>query len=551
MRETRSAAPVILKLALGATSAAVLAAAVGRAPMAPKQSAGGAVPSVEPANALAVPGQVIAVNATMADRLWISLDGDLRRARPHGPAVQLRAQPPARQAERALATATAIQWRRPLPGLPSAMVVRAAEADAKRASGPFAMRTYLFARHSLPVVSISTSPEGVLGAERGIAVPGHAILRASAQAQRAFAKDRRWWKYPGNFHERGKAWEREARIQLIAPDGQELLQADAGIRISGQMTRGFPQHAFRLLFREPLAVPVFADGDGRGARALVLRAAGNDQVKAMLRDAFQHRLCEGLPFGTRKALTCVAYLNGAYQGVHHLRPRIDQHELARRHGLPPKRITILEDHNRLYRGDSAEAKAFARLVRRTEQWDGASQDWADTLEARIDVEGFLAYMASQLILGNMDWPKQNVMYWRWTGAPGPGARDGRWRFIMGDSDLGFGAVAPPGADLFAAMKGSDAPVARLLRAMLRNPALKERFIALGLAQLDGPLAAGRCVAVLDSMAAAMEPEMERHCMRWRKPATAQRWKKEVEAMRGFALARMPAARAQLIEMRGR
>ncbi|MFN3874713.1 MAG: CotH kinase family protein [Flavobacteriales bacterium] len=551
MRETLAAVHALSRLALGALAAAVLAAAVGRPEPAPKPQAHGPVPSIEPVNALAVPGQAIAVKATMADRLWLSLDGELGRARPHGSTVQLRAEPPARQAERALATATAIQWRRPVPGLPAAMVVRAAEAEAGRAGGPCAMRTNHFARPGLAGSASPTSPEGLLGPECGMAVPGHAILRASAQAQRAFAKDRRWWKYPGNYHERGKAWQREARIQLIAPDGEEVLQADAGLRINGQMTRGFPQHALRLIFREPIAVPVFADGDGNGARALVMRAAGNDQVKAMLRDAFQHRLCEGLPFGTRKALTCVAYINGAYQGVHHLRPRIDQHELARLHGLPAKRIAILEDHNRPYRGDSAEARAFAQLVRRTERWDGASEDWVDSLEARIDVDGFLAYMASQTILGNMDWPKQNVMYWRWTGRRGPGVRDGRWRFIMGDSDLGFGAVAPPEADLFAAVKNSDAPVARLLRAMLRNPALKERFIEQGLAQLDGPLAATRCVAVLDSMAAAMEPEMERHCMRWRKPASVRSWRREVEALRSYALARMPAARAQLTAMRTR
>jgi hypothetical protein len=321
---------------------------------------------------------------------------------------------------------------------------------------------------------------------------------------------------------------------------------DAALRINGQMTRGFPQHAFRVLFQEPLARGVFADGDGAGSEALVLRAAGNDQVKAMLRDAFQHRLCAGQPFVTSKALTCVVYMNGAYQGVHHLRQRLDEHELARRHGVPAKRITILEDKNTLYRGDSAEARRFSRLMAGTERWDARDPAWLDTLQARLDVDGFLCYMASQMILGNMDWPRQNVKYWRYTGTPRAEAPlDGRWYFIMGDSDLGFGANAPADADLFAKVRQAHVPVSRLFLALMRHDGLRERFVRHGLELLEGPLSEQRCLAVLDSMSAAMRPEMPRHTARWRKPADAAAWEREVAAMRAYAAERPAHARLQL------
>ncbi|HRD51401.1 MAG TPA: CotH kinase family protein, partial [Flavobacteriales bacterium] len=375
------------------------------------------MPRIEPSNALLHPDDSITIAATQGEQLWLSTCNDVAKARPVSAEVNLPAAPDRRAIARALATPTAIQWRHPKPGLPEALVVRAAQGDGARLHGPYAMRTYLFARHELPIVSISLASDDWLGADRGIAVPGNGALRAAHAVARSYAIDPKWWKYPGNYHGRGKAWERSARMQLIAADGEEMLQAGLSVRINGQMTRGFPQHALRLMFDEPLAAGPFVTGDGAGSRALVLRAAGNDQVKAMMRDAFQHRLCEGLPFGTSKALTCATYINGAYQGVYHLRQRLDEHEMARRLGVSAKRITIIEDKNVLYRGDTADVLRFSRLMGATERWDARDPAWLNTLESRLDVDGFLSYMASQMILGNMDWPRQNVKYWRYTGEP--------------------------------------------------------------------------------------------------------------------------------------
>jgi hypothetical protein len=241
--------------------------------------------------------------------------------------------------------------------------------------------------------------------DTGLLVVGHGIFNAPQKVANYYANDPRWWKYPGNFHGRGKEWQRRGHMELIAPDGKLLLEASVGVRINGQMTRGFPQHAFRLLFDDPVDVPLFPDGDGPGTMALILRPAGNDQVKAMLRDAYQHRLCQQLPFATSQAITCVTYLNGAYWGVHHLRQRMDEHEIARRYGIKAKKVALLEDRARPVNADTSGSLAFMRLVVGTERWDGRSPSWIDTLHQRMDVDGYLTYMASQMILGNMDWPQ--------------------------------------------------------------------------------------------------------------------------------------------------
>lgn len=442
---------------------------------------------------------------------------------------------------------TAMQWRHPLPGRPKAVVIRAFEELEGRASG-VRMATYLFKRHvGLPVISIATAQDGLYGEEHGILVPGDFILDAPASIIASYARDPRWWKYPGNYHGRGKEWERRARVQLLGPAGEEVFQVDAGLRISGQMTRGFPQHALRMELDEPLRWPVFDDGDGRGARSLVLRAAGNDQVKGMMRDAFQHELCAGQGFLTSKSLACVAYINGEYQGLRYLRQRMDDRELSRIHGEPRKRFTILEDQNELYRGDSAEARAFLRIMSQTEKWDALDPAWMDSLESRLDVDGFLRYMASQMILGNMDWPRQNVKYWRYTGKPKAPPLDGRWYFIMGDSDLGFGANAPVSADIFVKVRPAHVPVSRLFLAMMRSAELKQRFVKSAQDLLDGPLSAERCTSVLADCVGRIEDEMPDHLARWRKPATIRDWRAEVDVLMDFARNREGHVRRQLEE----
>jgi hypothetical protein len=452
-----------------------------------------------------------------------------------------------RSAEQALYTPTALHWRHPVGDLPRAAILwLAQQAHDGRWSMP-TKHTYTTVDHGrLPVLSLTAHPGAWSDPDSGLLVVGHGIFVADEKVLDYYANDPRWWKYPGNFHGRGKQWERSAHVELFDAQGRLILHTPAAVRMNGQMTRGFPQHAFRLTFDTPLEAPLFADGDGAGTEALVLRAAGNDQVKAMMRDAYQHGACAGLPFATARSLTCVVYLNGADWGVHHLRQRMDEKEIARRYGLKKSTIELLEDRARPVNADSSAVRDFLELVRWASRRDTAEQGWSAHIEERLDVDAFLTYMASQMILGNMDWPRQNVKYWRYTGKPRAGTDlDGRWRFIMGDSDLSFGANASVDVGLFKQVELANAPVSRLFMGMVRSPAFKARFSAHATDLLDGPLSSGRLSAQLDSLVQLLGPEMDRHTRRWRKPASLAQWNDEVKVMRNYALHREKACRAQL------
>ncbi len=480
--------------------------------------------------------------------LHYTLDGSEPNAGSPVWTMGTRATPDEHHAQRLIRAASSPQWRAPVPGpYADAVVVRARYCDEHGRCGPIAERTWPVRGQRLPMLSLVLPDGSLVDPDSGIYVLGHGVFRDREPAVQRYPRDQKWWKYPGNYQFRGKAWERSADLEVLEADGQRMWAGPVRVRINGNNTRGFPQHALRLVSEEPLSAAVLGAGRGTGHRALVLRAGGNDQDMAFLRDAVQHRLCEGLPFMTSGYEPCVLLVNGAYWGLHDLRERMDDREVARRIGVPRKQVTILADRAILYDGDEREVQRFTRMLGRIERMDPASPAFADSVDRYLDLDGFLQYMAAQLILGNADWPDQNVKYWRFTGAPDTpaGARDGRWRFIMGDSDQGLGSPVGPEFDHIARVLAKATPVPRLFKACLRSAPVRDRFRAIVEEQLNGPLSAQAMLATIDGLSARIRPEMPRHVARWRRPRTVEAWERDVEELRSFARLRGDHVRRQL------
>jgi len=196
----------------------------------------------------------------------------------------------------------------------------------------------------------------------------------------------------------------------------------------------------------------------------------------------------------------------------------------------------VEDRAVPYRGGKRWAKEFLGMLERIEVMDPKAPDFVARVEAELDATGFLRYMAAQMIMANVDWPDQNVRYWRHTGAVDSlnPCTDGRWRFVMGDSDLGFGNVVDAGRDMVAHVRQRHTPVPRLYKALLRSLVFRERFLQQAGELLQGPLGTSAMLAAVDGLAAEMRPEIPAHIDRWRRPASTAVWERHVETLRTFA-----------------
>lgn len=455
-------------------------------------------------------------------------------------AACIRPHPDHGSAKELLLTPTAIQWRRPFGAFPEL------DYHLMEPGGDAPPSSVWKPEHgALGVVSVLVPLEGLVDDDHGIYTIGNAFLHDQDLVALKYLREPRWWKYPGNYLFRGKEWERSANIEMFDSAGTPLCNEPIGLRINGNTTRGFPQKALRVSFSRKHAMPLFS-GAPRVFDEIVLRASGNDQDRTMFRDAVQHRLCEGMAFDVSSAQQSVVYINGAYWGIHNIRERVEDDELAIRHGLKKKKIVMLADRALPYRNDDdgLEARRFKGWLKRMERLDPKSAALSDSVSATIDVESFLEYMSAQIVFGNTDWPDQNVKYWRWTGKQDTinVKTDGRWRFIMGDSDLSFGYDELPADEypnMFDHLRGKQGPVARLFRLCMSVPGLEDRFDAILHAQLAGPLSAERMEAAVRDMSERIDDEMHRHVRRWRRPADHAAWRAHIDAMANFARTRPP------------
>ncbi|MCX6181512.1 MAG: CotH kinase family protein [Bacteroidetes bacterium] len=128
----------------------------------------------------------------------------------------------------------------------------------------------------------------------------------------------------------GKAWEREASVELINPDNSQGFQIEAGLRIRGGYSRNTdnPKHAFRLFFRNEygygkLKFPLFGSEGTDEFDKIDLRTSQNyswsffgDKRGIMLRDIFSRDLQGAMGQPYTRGRFYHLYLNGLYWGIY-------------------------------------------------------------------------------------------------------------------------------------------------------------------------------------------------------------------------------------------
>lgn len=61
----------------------------------------------------------------------------------------------------------------------------------------------------------------------------------------------------------------------------------------------------------------------------------------------------------------------------------------------------------------------------------------------IDIDNYTSYIAAEVYCQNVDWPQNNVEFWRSKNDYNPSAAyglDGRWRWMLHDTDKAFGST---------------------------------------------------------------------------------------------------------------
>lgn len=272
---------------------------------------------------------------------------------------------------------------------------------------------YMNRELTLPVISIVTDSKYLYDNKIGIYVEGT---------------------YNDKQHNYEYDWRRPINIEMYETDGTTCaLNQLCETRVQGGATRTNDIKSLAVYankrFGEKRFKYEFFPEDRPGItdfKSFLLRNSGNDFNGLYLRDAIIQRtmIKHGVDMDWQAWQPAVIFINGKYIGMENIRERSNADNIYTNYdGLED--IDMFENWYDLKEGDWENRNAFeAFYTERGHTWQ-EFEEW-------MDVEEFMNLMITNLFFCNLDFPGNNIVMWR------PKTEDGRWRWILKDTDFGLG-----------------------------------------------------------------------------------------------------------------
>lgn len=265
---------------------------------------------------------------------------------------------------------------------------------------------------TLPVISISTNKKYLYDNKIGIYVDGN------------YQSGKKNYEFD---------WRRPINIEFFFEPGYESqINQLCEARIMGGATRSSARKSLAVYankrFGEKRLKYEFFPDDRPGItdfKSIALRNAGNDFDYLFQRDAIiQLNTARHCDIDFQAYRPAIVYFNGEYMGMLNIRERSNEDNIYTNYdGLED--LDMFENWWELKEGTWDNYNAFKEFYTEHGHTLAEYDKWMDTME-------FLNLMLVNLYYNNRDFPGNNIVMWR------PRSEDGRWRWIMKDTDFGLG-----------------------------------------------------------------------------------------------------------------
>ncbi|NLM25808.1 MAG: hypothetical protein GX208_06780 [Firmicutes bacterium] len=433
-----------------------------------------------------------------------------------------------------------------------------------------------FKRHTFPIIAITVDPLDFYHYERGIYIPGIGYHEKLPWAYHFWGS--------GNFHGRGKEWERPIHIEFWEVDGSLAFAQNAGVRIHGDASRAHAQKSLRIIassdydevdrfYHElfPGRTKPITGEPYNEYKSFILRNGGNTWEFTMFKDGLLQNLVAHTKLDVQYFRPAIVYLNGEYWGIHNIRDRYDEWYLYYTYGVDPKQVEMIKDSVVENEGSTpladpsrANYRRILQLIDPNYRQNGyqtvntlSNPQAYQQLQQLMSVDNFLDYAVIQIYIQNFDWPGNNVRYWRLNTeqyiADAPYGHDGLWRWMLFDLDLAFSdfnfnnlvsATLPAGREWY-----NQSWATFLLRSLMENEQFRIDFINRTADHLNTTFLPEVVITEVDRLEQLMLPEMEEHILRWNKPAPSVAvWLGQNEQLRNFARRRPAVQRQHILDL---
>ncbi len=387
----------------------------------------------------------------------------------------------------------------------------------------------------LPIVSIGISSFLLFDPEEGLFVNGPEADKSS-------------WHLPGaNFWSRN---ELIVQTEIYEADQTCVFRSHTGFRLFGGMSRLFPQKSIALVARKSYGKKrfkhrIFGEDGLKKFKFLVLRNSGSDFGKSHMRDVLMTDLAEEMNLEQQDYRPAHVYINGNYWGIYHIREKINRYFIAGHHDVDKDSIDLIEHKLTRKRGRTYH---YRKLLAYLEAHDLSQPQAYAYVNGQMEVENFMDLQIAQIYFDNRD-AGGNIKFWR------PQKEGGRWRWILYDTDWGFG-LHQEDAYRFNTLAFHTDPHGPnwpnppwstfILRKLLENETFRRSFVNRFCDHLNQSFHPAKVLYKIDQLYQILNPEIDRHFQRWN--LSRIYWEKHLARMKTFGTERPDYCRIHLKEM---
>lgn len=277
---------------------------------------------------------------------------------------------------------------------------------------------------NMPIVTLNVNDDDLFDYEKGIYVTGKIYDESEHTGYPET--------YPANYHQKGKEWERKANFKYFGANKELELEQNIGIRIHGGWSRAFNQKSFNLYARKEYSGTSTIGKqffNGINAHSLMLRSGGyRDTTLTKVRDSLNQDLSKDEGFDTQRSIPTIVFLNGEYWGIYNLQERYSDNYVQEHHDIKKNNVIIIKN-DEIDEGSESDYHYYEELKEFFMETSFSSDENYELAKGYFDVNEFASYMATQLYVGNIDWPGNNVRVYKDISSS-----SSKWHFMMYDTD---------------------------------------------------------------------------------------------------------------------
>ncbi|MBP5715468.1 MAG: CotH kinase family protein [Prevotella sp.] len=304
---------------------------------------------------------------------------------------------------------------------------------------------------------------------------------------------------PANWN---MAWDRPVNFSFISPTDGMLFNQDVMTSVSGGWSRSTPPRSFKLKSNKVfdglnhLDYAFFPQKPYIRNKALLVRNGGNDPGCRFMDPAMTTIVQRsGIDLDVQSTLQVAEYINGEFRGILNLRETNNDKFVYANWGYDDEEIDYFEN----FQFTDGTDEVWKRLMKLSERIN--DNGVYDEVKKLLDIDEFTNYMATEMYLGNSDWPNNNVKGYR-------SQKDGRFRFILFDLDQIFNRWCP--MNHLSTLDGQFAneQLVVLLRNLLGNDTYRKKFIDTFCIIAGSVFERERVMEMVDEIADNMRPMLQ-------------------------------------------